>query len=165
MKILFQFILGLMLILIVTPAFAELGVTVKGKKGAQAASGKVLKTAYYALVIGNNDYQNLSRLSTAVHDAKEVNRVLSEKYGFKTILLVNATRKDILSTINDFRKKLNEGDSFLIYYAGHGAYDKTADKGYWLPVDAAKGGELDFWVGLPLGPGAGNPSSCVVECD
>ena len=31
---------------------------------------------------------------------------------------------------------LNENDSLLIYYAGHGYSDHAADKAYWLPVDA-----------------------------
>ena len=57
-------------------------VTVKGKKGASAAA---YKTNYYALVIGNNSYRNLPKLKTAVNDAREVERVLREKYGFKTI--------------------------------------------------------------------------------
>ena len=51
-------------------------------------------------------------------------------------MLIDATRKEILDTMNDFRKKLGGDDNFLIYYAGHGEFDKTADKSYWLPVDA-----------------------------
>lgn len=145
MKKVFIFCVMIMLLLGMSETHAERGITVKEKTGAKAASAKTFKTNYYALIIGNNDYLQLPKLKTAVSDAKEVNRVLSTKYGFKTTLLVNATRKDILSTINDYRKKLNEGDSFLIYYAGHGEYDKTADKGYWLPVDAAKDDPVD-WI-------------------
>jgi len=111
---------------------------VEEEREGKAASSETFKTAYYALVIGNNDYRYLPRLRTAVNDAKEVKRVLTEKYGFKTKLLLNATRRDILAAIDDFRKKLSETDSFLIYYAGHSEYNKTADKGYWLPVDAGK---------------------------
>jgi predicted nucleic acid-binding Zn-ribbon protein len=52
---------------------------------------------YYALVIGNNDYQQLRKLKTAVADAREVARVLEQDYGFKVRLLLNATRYDILA--------------------------------------------------------------------
>ena len=62
----------------------------------------------------------------------------SSKYGFEVTTLLNrdATRDKILGAITHFRKSLAENDSFLIYYAGHGSYDRTTDKGYWLPVDA-----------------------------
>lgn len=93
---------------------------------------------YYALIIGNDDYQHLSRLETAVNDATAVEKILKELYGFESKLLLNATRKDILSAINDFRKKLIEQDNLLIYYAGHGEFDRSADKAYWLPIDAQR---------------------------
>lgn len=136
------FILLLFFIFFLSSAIAERGVTVKGKQGTKAVS---FKTNYYALVIGNNDYRSLPRLKTAVSDAKEVGRVLAEKYGFRTKVLTNATRHDILNAINEYRKSLGEKDSFLIYYAGHGEYDKTAEKSYWLPVDAERDNPAD-WI-------------------
>ncbi len=134
------------LLLIITASFVyaadDRGVTVKGKQGAKAVS---FKTNYYALVIGNNDYRQLPKLKTAVSDAKEIGRILTEKYRFRVKVLTNATRKDILNAVNEYRKSLNENDSFLVYYAGHGEYDKTAEKGYWLPVDAEKDNPTD-WI-------------------
>ncbi|NPU95472.1 MAG: hypothetical protein HPY82_26560 [Gammaproteobacteria bacterium] len=91
---------------------------------------------YYALIIGNNDYKQYPKLETAINDAKETQKVLQEKYGFNTTLLTNATRYDILSALNTLREKLTENDNLLIYYAGHGEVDETANKGFWLPVDA-----------------------------
>lgn len=105
---------------------AEGGVAVKATPGAKAATTKTFKTNYYALVIGNNEYRHLPKLKTAVNDAKDVSRVLTEKYGFKAKRLLNAGRRDILTAINEFRKSLGENDSFLIYYAGHGEYDKIS---------------------------------------
>jgi hypothetical protein len=96
------------------------------------------KRKYYALVIGNNDYQYIPKLEIAKKDAIEVEKLLRERYGFETRLLVDATRIGILNAMNDFRKKIKEEDSLLIYYAGHGDYDKVADKAYWLPVDAER---------------------------
>jgi Caspase domain/PEGA domain len=99
---------------------------------------------YYAIVIGINSYPPpLPALVTAVNDAKAVASVLSANYGFHITLLLDkeATRVNIIDAINGFRDTLNENDSLLIYYAGHGFSDhltdnKADDKAYWLPVDA-----------------------------
>jgi hypothetical protein len=97
-----------------------------------------IKGKYYALIIGINDYKYIEKLAIAKKDAIAVEKLLKEMYGFETRLLMDATRLTILNAINDFRKKIGEEDSFLIYYAGHGDYDKVADKAYWLPADAER---------------------------
>ena len=91
---------------------------------------------YYALIIGNNDYQYLTGLQTPVNDAQAVERLLREGYGYKTTLLINADRAQILRTLNQYVKRLEDSDNLLIYYAGHGQMDRTNKRGYWLPVDA-----------------------------
>src|SRR5262249_35340108 len=93
---------------------------------------------YYALVIGNNNYQNLRKLETAVDDAKAVAKILQERFDFKTTVLYNATRAQTLNAFDDYRKKLPEKSNLLIYYAGHGQKDTAAHRAYWLPVDADK---------------------------
>lgn len=106
---------------------------------AAADMGEAPIGKYYALVIGIDDYAApIPRLRTAVNDARSVADVLSREYGFEVTALLNqdATRDNILKAIVHFRKSLAENDSFLIYYAGHGSYDRETDKGYWLPVDA-----------------------------
>jgi uncharacterized caspase-like protein len=62
--------------------------------------------------------------------------MLREHYGFETAVLLNATRGDILSTLSQFRRKMNAQDNFLIYYAGHGVFERIAQEAYWLPIDA-----------------------------
>lgn len=91
---------------------------------------------YYALLIGNNDYQRLPDLQTAVNDARSLGDVLERQYGFKTRVLMNASRQEIYLTLDEIRKKLTENDNLLIYYAGHGDLDDTNKRGYWQPVDA-----------------------------
>jgi uncharacterized caspase-like protein len=91
---------------------------------------------FYALVIGNNDYQALPKLKTAVGDAQAVANVLHDQFGFEPTLLLNATRQQIIAALNDYRRKLDENASLLIYYAGHGYNDSEVDKAYWLPVDS-----------------------------
>ncbi len=92
--------------------------------------------SYYALVIGNNDYQNLPKLQTAVKDAEDIADVLKSLYGFEVKLLLNATRAKILGAISEYRRTLDDSANLLIYYAGHGELDRDADRAYWLPVDA-----------------------------
>ncbi len=109
------------------------------KKELSLTTSPLLATGkYYALIIGNNDYQHLSKLRTAVNDAQEVGKVLRDQLGFDVKVITNAKRKDILSNLNKYRKILNENDSFLIYYAGHGEFEKTTGKAYWLAVDAQR---------------------------
>ncbi|GAB4269844.1 MAG: hypothetical protein Kow0065_19860 [Methylomicrobium sp.] len=100
---------------------------------------------YYALIIGNNRYQKIPSLDTPVNDARAVDRVLREKYGFKTNVLIDATRYQILSAMNELRGKLTEKDNLLIYYAGHGELDQVNMRGHWLPVDADAGNNAN-WI-------------------
>ena len=51
--------------------------------------------------------------------------------------MLNATRAQIVGALAKYRQMLTWDDNLLIYYAGHGSYDQSADQGYWLPVDAA----------------------------
>jgi hypothetical protein len=111
----------------------------RGFEAAPADQGPVAPGNNYALVIGIDDYPApLAKLRTAVNDAQGFAALLSGKYGFQVTTLINqdATRDKILQAVTHFRKSLEENDSFLIYYAGHGTYDRGTDKGYWLPVDA-----------------------------
>jgi len=130
-----------------------------GKKPAYSAPSKVAVTAptapfsatpadlmdasldfgsYHALVIGNNDYQSLPKLRTAINDARSMADLLETKYGYEVELLLNATRSEIFKAMYSYRRTLTGRDNLLIYYAGHGWLDKEADEGYWLPVDAGR---------------------------
>ncbi len=93
---------------------------------------------YYALVIGIANYHYLPKLGTPVSDASEVEKILRVTYGFKTQFLPDATRDQILEALDNDRRKLGADDSLLIYYAGHGFYDKLEDQAYWAPVDAGQ---------------------------
>ncbi len=111
----------------------------RGFEEAPADQARVGPGNNYALVIGIDDYPApLPKLQTAVNDAQSFANLLSSRYGFQVTTLLNpdATRDKILDAITHFRKSLAENDSFLIYYAGHGSYDRGTDKGYWLPIDA-----------------------------
>jgi hypothetical protein len=100
---------------------------------------------YYALVIGNNYYQDLTNLRSAVNDAKAVSTVLEVDYGFNVKLLENASRKDILRSLKHLRETVSAKDNVLIYYAGHGYLDEDTDYGYWLPVDSERDDDSN-WI-------------------
>jgi hypothetical protein len=100
---------------------------------------------YHALVIGNNNYQQLPVLKTAIDDAHVIANILEKEYGFKVEKLIDSTRSQIVSTMSKYRKKLTTNDNLLIYYAGHGWLDKDADEGYWLPVDSDKEDSVN-WI-------------------
>ena len=104
---------------------------------------------YYAIVIGNNIYDNsknsLANLKTAINDAETIGKLLEEKYGFKTEVIKNATLESINNTIKKYRSILTENDNLLIYYAGHGTVDSWTQEGYWLPVDAQDNNEWTWF--------------------
>ena len=122
------------------PATAAASATGKMKVPRELKVGE-----FYALIIGNNRYQNLPSLDTPIADAKAVDEVLRTRYAFKTKVLANASRADILTAINDYRQMLKSDDSLLIYYAGHGELDKQNLRGYWLPVNAQRDNTTE-WI-------------------
>ncbi len=91
---------------------------------------------FYALVIGNDNYAHLPKLKTAVADARAVADILATDYDFAVTTLIDASRSQIVDTLDEFRETLRENDNLLIYYAGHGWLDEDAQRGYWLPVDS-----------------------------
>jgi uncharacterized protein len=103
---------------------------------------------YYAIVIGNQNYQQIESLQTPKYDAARAARILADKYGFTVQILEDANDITMLKTINDLNTVLKPEDNVLIYYAGHGARLKSGkiESGYWLPVNADAPPEDRFWV-------------------
>ena len=91
---------------------------------------------YYALVIGNNNYENLPKLNTAVNDATKVAKILEDNYNFNVTLLVDQKHDEMKDAIFEIRSQMQPFDNLLIYYAGHGELDNDEERGYWLPIDA-----------------------------
>jgi hypothetical protein len=103
---------------------------------------------YIALVIGINSYTGYWRsLKTAVNDATEFADVLKKEYRFDEIhALINekATRRNIIEKFEWLSKNITPDDNLLIFYAGHGQFNKTLNKGYWVPVDAHSNSIADY---------------------
>lgn len=93
---------------------------------------------YHALIIGNQEYANFPKLKTPIRDAEEIAKILDTKYGFKVKVLRNASKVEIIQALEEYLRKLDEDDNFLLYYAGHGGLDKVNSRGYWLSVNAVE---------------------------
>lgn len=91
---------------------------------------------YHALLIANTEYEHMDNLLTPANDTRTLGALLESKYGFSVTYVSNAKRYDLMTALNDMRRKLTEKDNLLIYYAGHGAFDKNNNRGHWLPTDA-----------------------------
>jgi len=90
--------------------------------------------ANVALLIGNNEYSNgIDGLANPINDAKALEAQL-KKLDFKTTLVTNANKIDMLEAIDDFSQKIGQDDTILFYYAGHGA--SAAGNNYLIPSNA-----------------------------
>ena len=97
---------------------------------------------YHALVVGINDYDHWQDLRQAQPDAESLAGLLRERYGFSKVTLLpkkgetRVTREQILGEFERLTNDLTAKDAILIYYSGHGYYDKKLKVGYWVPSDA-----------------------------
>ena len=100
---------------------------------------------YHALIIGISKYKyagpGLPDLDMPEKDAEKIYSILTERYAFdpaNVTLLKNATREEIINTFDRLATMVKDKDNLLVFYAGHGFYDRSKDFGYWLPADAKK---------------------------
>jgi hypothetical protein len=124
-------------------------VRVESPKTAQSlSSGSYQFGRFYALVIGDEQYQKIESLKTPVNDVDEVSTLLQERYGFKVTQLRNADNIAIMEAINNLNAVLTDADNLLIYYAGHGSRTRAGDTetGYWLPINADPPPRDTYWV-------------------
>ncbi|MDX8394027.1 MAG: SUMF1/EgtB/PvdO family nonheme iron enzyme, partial [Mariprofundales bacterium] len=116
------------------------GVTVqlKASEAANAANaGRVqLYAKSYALVIGNDAYNNgWPRLSGAIKDAKAIAAAL-EQHGFEVSLRTNLKSSDMKKAFEEFfiLKGRDKDARLFVWFAGHG--HTMNGEGYLIPIDA-----------------------------
>ena len=118
---------------------------------------------FYALVIGNQQYEHMEKLSTPVSDAKRIADLLEQRYGFQVMLLLNANATTIKQAVNELDRRASAKDNVLIYFAGHGvirnlpaqgnaaastprtATGRVNVQGFWLPIEAESARDT-FWI-------------------
>jgi hypothetical protein len=66
-----------------------------------------------------------------VRDARTIESVLKEKYGFTTEVVENPSQQEINDKLYEYNtRKFDPQDQLLIFIAGHGIFDETLGQGY-----------------------------------
>ncbi len=92
-----------------------------------------------AVLIGIDHYQDkkIPSLESAVPDVEAVSKVLRQRLGYEVEVVRDATKADIVRTINHLSRTVGPNDSVAIYYAGHGYLNEDTNTGYWIPSDGS----------------------------
>ncbi len=121
------------------------GIVLKEHQPRRVALGKA-----YLLVIGIDHYDHsITNLNNAVRDALSVRNLLWERYQFKpertrTLTNAQARLQNILDALREVAQSAEERDTVLIYFSGHGEYDRQLDEGFWLSADAEPGKDSTY---------------------
>ena len=90
-----------------------------------------------ALVIGNDTYDSVPVLQKARNDADAMSATLTQ-LGFDVIVAKDVGRRAMSRALVQFENRIGEGDTALMFFAGHGfAIEGT---NYLLPVDVPAAG-------------------------
>ncbi len=85
-----------------------------------------------ALVIGNDDYRNVTKLQKAVNDARTIGDTL-KTLGFNVMVAENQTRQAFSQALLAFDASIEPGDTAFFFFAGHGF--EIAGQNFLLPTD------------------------------
>lgn len=115
--------------------------------------GKQENASTFAVIIGNENYQRVSKVDFALNDARVFAKYCNRTLGVpeQNIRVYNdATFGDIAAAMNDIAEicRAYKGKARVIfYYAGHGVPDESNRNAYLLPVDA-NGSQLETCYAL-----------------
>ncbi len=91
---------------------------------------------HLAVLFGNNDYKNpIPGLETPIADVEEIASILRKQFGYDVKVLENASKTQIIETLNATAADAREDDSVFIFYAGHGYLLESIEMGFWIPID------------------------------
>jgi hypothetical protein len=85
-----------------------------------------------ALVIGNDNYDNVARLKNARSDANAMGLAL-QSVGYKVQVKTDLNHKEMKKVLRQFKMGVEPGDEIVIFFAGHGL--QIAGSNYLLPTD------------------------------
>jgi len=97
--------------------------------------------SYHALLISVQDYtyDSVNDLDYPVADGMRLKELLLRDYTFNEnniMFLKNPDRKSIIRAFDTLTKKLDKNSNLLVFYSGHGYWDKQLQRGFWIPSDA-----------------------------
>jgi uncharacterized caspase-like protein len=91
-----------------------------------------------ALLVGNNAYQSVPVLRTAINDAHALADVL-RKLNFSVVIAENLSRRAMSESLLAFDKAIEPGDIALFFFAGHGF--EIHGENFLVPTDIPAIGE------------------------
>jgi len=95
-----------------------------------------------ALVIGNSDYANTSRLANPVNDIRII-AASARQAGFDDVTIAaDLSVNDFQKAMRDFRAKADGAEVAMVYFAGHGI--EAQGKNWLIPTDAQLKSDLDL---------------------
>lgn len=95
-----------------------------------------------ALIIGNGDYANTSRLVNPGNDIKII-AASAKVAGFDEVTIAaDLAVNDFQKAMRDFRAKADGAEVAMVYYAGHGI--EAQGKNWLIPTDAQLKSDLDL---------------------
>lgn len=103
-----------------------------------ANSGSQRRTDY-ALLIANESFsdERYFKLNNPKSDVLEMDRILREKFGFKTEIVTDITKDACVKKLREYAgKSYGKYDQLLIYFAGHGDFDPLFKQGYVVMNDS-----------------------------
>ena len=89
----------------------------------------------FALVIGNSNYRNLSKLDNPVNDANDISAVL-QHLGFTVDKVLNGSLDQMEKAVERLKGNLRKSNGAygFFFYAGHGV--QSGGENFLIPVDA-----------------------------
>ncbi len=104
----------------------------------------------HLLIIAIDAYEHCTPLRNCVKDAKDLKKVLTERYEFEAenvISLFNdeVTKPNLYKIFRQIRTTVKDKDNLIIYFSGHGYYSKEEKAGYFIPYDAEMDAEWDYF--------------------
>jgi formylglycine-generating enzyme required for sulfatase activity len=116
--------------------------------GQLSAQSPLRKGTDYALFFVVADFDHWTDFDEAsVQQAREIEKQLTQRYGFKSEFLLNPTRKEIVQKLTaDYRNRnFSEHDQLLVYFSMHG-HDEGSE-GALIPKDGQLSDpSFDSWI-------------------
>jgi len=84
---------------------------------------------YYALIIGNQNYDQMESLKTPLYDAVRAAQILKDKYGFTVQIIEDGTGVAMLKALNELNAVLTENDNFTHLLCGSRVSAQDGDHG------------------------------------
>jgi hypothetical protein len=113
-------------------AGAVLGILLSAFELAFCLPGPAQAEKRVALLVGNNGYDNVPQLDTAINDARALGETL-RKIGFRVFVGENQSRRSMSEAFLAFDRTIELGDTALFFFAGHGF--EIHGQNYLLPTD------------------------------